>query len=271
MKERVIPGVLLALFWLLLLLYGSASLFSFVILIVLLFAADEYVRMVRPGCQLSFRRRLPFSCMLLLPVAPVLFSPQPAAVGACAFVGFLLLSWWHIKQFVIEDATAGYLAYSKDVFGLFYVGILGAHIFLLRTMPEGAAWILVATAITAGSDTGAYFSGSRFGRHKLCPAVSPKKSIEGALGGICSAGITALFFGYWLLADPNPFFLLTIAIGLSLFGILGDLVESVIKRGMGVKDSGTCLGGHGGILDRIDSLLFVVPALYYILLFSQAV
>ncbi len=136
---------------------------------------------------------------------------------------------------------------------------------------EGAAWILVATAITAGSDSGAYFSGRYFGRHKLCPAVSPKKTIEGAVGGIGSAAVAALVFGCWLLDRPQLFLLLAIAVFLSLLGVIGDLTESVIKRGAGVKDSGSCLGGHGGILDRIDSLLFAIPALYYILLFFNSV
>ncbi len=269
MKGRVVPGVLLALFWLLLLLYGSAALFFFVIVVVLFVAADEYVRMVRHN---MLEDRLPLvGSNMLLPTLSAVISPQLSVVGLFSLVGFFLLSWRHVRRFAADDAEAGYLLYIKDVFGLFYIGFLGAHICLLRVLPEGAAWILVATAITAGSDTGAYFSGRRFGRHKLCPAVSPKKTIEGAVGGICCAIIAALLMGYWLLAEPQPLFLIALAVSLSLLGVMGDLIESVIKRGEGVKDSGSCLGGHGGILDRIDSLLFVAPALFYILLFSGAV
>ncbi len=268
MKGRVLPGVLLTAFWLLLLLYASSSVFLFVVAAILFFAAGEYVKIVRHKevASHSFFVR----SVLLLPVLTAVVSPYPVNIAAFSLVAFLLLSWWHARQFVDTAAEAGFLGYIKDVFGLLYIGVFGVHICLLRVMPEGAAWILVATAITAGSDTGAYFSGRRFGRHKLCPAVSPKKTVEGVVGGVLAAVFTSLLIGYWLLAEPCPVFIVCSAVVLSLFGVLGDLVESVIKRGAGVKDSGSCLGGHGGILDRIDSLLFVIPALYYILIFSGA-
>ncbi len=268
MKGRVLPGVLLAAFWLLLLLYASSSVFLFVVAAILFLAAGEYVRIVRhkemARCSLFVRS------VLLLPVFSAVVSPHPVNIAVFSLVAFLLLSWRHVKQFVDTAAADGFLGYVKDVFGLLYIGVFGAHICLLRVMPEGAAWILVATAITAGSDTGAYFSGRRFGRHKLCPAVSPKKTVEGVVGGVLAAIFTSLLVGHWLLAEPRSVFLVCAAVVLSLFGVMGDLIESVIKRGVGVKDSGSCLGGHGGILDRIDSLLFVIPALYYILLFSGA-
>lgn len=273
MKERVLPGLLLAVFWLLLLLYGSSTLFFLVVILVLFLAADEYVRVVQAGGEKAgLMVRLFFDFVLLAPVVIAALFSQQTRISLAALISFFLLSCWHIRHFAkvtSENAAKDYLSFAKDVFGLFYIGILGAHICLLRALPEGAAWILVATAITAGSDTGAYFVGRRFGRRKLCPGVSPKKTVEGALGGVCVAIIAALVVGFWLLSEPQGGVLVGAAVLLSLLGIMGDLTESMIKRGMGVKDSGHCLGGHGGILDRIDSLLFAIPALYYLLfLFS---
>jgi len=129
--------------------------------------------------------------------------------------------------------------------------------------------LVLVSAVTACSDSGAYFVGCSVGKHKLCPHISPKKTIEGALGGLVFGLIAAFAGAYLLLPYLNPLFLGVVAILLIIAGIAGDLTESIIKRGTGTKDSGTCLGGHGGILDRIDSLLFAAPVLYTILVFAS--
>ncbi len=272
MKGRIVPGLLLAVFWVVLLLYGSRAFFSFVVVITVFFAADEYLTIARNGeGENRFAGRFLPALLLLLPVVATPFAPSAATVVLAAVLGFFMLVFWHLRRFgkvTPETAEADYLRFAKDVFGLVYLGVLGAHICLLRALPEGGCWILVATAVTAGSDTGAYFIGRKFGSRRLCPTISPNKTVEGAVGGICIAIVAALFAGYMLLQKPHAFFLVVAATLLSLFGIVGDLTESVIKRGAGVKDSGHCLAGHGGILDRIDSLLFVVPSLYYLLVFS---
>ena len=153
------------------------------------------------------------------------------------------------------------------VFGLFYIGVLGAHLVLLRFVPDGGSWLIIASAITACSDTGAYFVGKAMGKRKLCPNISPNKTIEGAVGGILCGLIGALAVAVLLLPSFNWFFLIAAAVFLGAVGIAGDLTESIIKRGTATKDSGSCLAGHGGILDRVDSLLFVCPVLYYLLVF----
>lgn len=269
MKGRILPGVFLATSWVVLLLYGSASIFYLVIIVVLILAADEYVKMSRSKEVCFLWTRFFFCFVLLIPVLSVVFFSGQEAFLFSVLLSFFVLVFWHIIHFSSispESAESGYLRFTKDVFGLFYIGVMSAHICLLREFPDGAIWILIASAITVSSDTGAYFIGKRFGRRKLCPAVSPKKTVEGAVGGITSAVFAALLFGFGLLSSPQWYFLVIIAVVLSLFGIVGDLTESIIKRGTGVKDSGSCLGGHGGILDRIDSLLFAIPVLYYILL-----
>ncbi|MBM9518813.1 phosphatidate cytidylyltransferase [Desulforhopalus vacuolatus] len=268
--KRIIPGILLAAFWLLILLYGCVSLFNVVVAAAAAIAADEYVRMTIPRGEESRRfalfQRLFYDLLLCSPVLAAMIWPLPKSLLAAALLSFLLLSCEQIIHFGRKSPKDSFLCFTRIFFGIFYVGILSAHLCLTRNLPEGNIWILLATAVTAGSDTGAYFCGKQFGRHTLCQAVSPKKTIEGAIGGVLSAIAAILIFGFWLLETPDVLFLSGLAIILSLLGILGDLTESIIKRGTGIKDSGVILGGHGGVLDRVDSLLFAVPALYWFLI-----
>lgn len=138
-----------------------------------------------------------------------------------------------------------------------------AALVLIRSAPDGATWLLWSMLLVWGADIGAYFSGRRFGRRKLAPQVSPGKTWEGVWGGAIVAAV--LCVGLLLIMqrfEPVWVILIGLLIGLSVFG---DLFESVLKRVRGVKDSGTLLPGHGGVLDRIDSLLAVLPCLALIL------
>jgi phosphatidate cytidylyltransferase len=160
---------------------------------------------------------------------------------------------------------------SVTMFGVLYVGWLGSHFVLLRELPRlagldyalGADFVLLAILLTWSSDTGAYLVGRRWGRTPLFPRVSPKKSREGALGGVALALIAA-FVAQRTFADylelPMAFGLAALA---AVAGLAGDLVESLLKRGSEAKDSGDFIPGHGGSLDRFDSLLFSVPLIYY--------
>lgn len=267
--KRIIPGILLAAFWLLILLYGPVSLFNFVVAAAAAIAADEYVRMTIPrgeSDRFTLFQRLFYDLLICSPVLAAMIWPLPKSLLAAVLLSFLLLSFEQTIHFGRRIPKDGFLSFTRIFFGIFYVGVLSAHLCLTRRLPEGEIWILLVTTVTAGSDTGAYFCGRHFGRHKLCQPVSPKKTIEGAAGGVLCAIAAILIFGFWLLEKPDALFLSELAIVLSLLGILGDLTESIIKRGTGIKDSGVILGGHGGVLDRVDSLLFAVPALYWFLL-----
>jgi phosphatidate cytidylyltransferase len=146
-----------------------------------------------------------------------------------------------------------------------YVGVLAAHAVLLREAPDGREWLFFSVLVVWITDTGAYAVGRAIGRRKLAPVVSPGKTVEGAIGSFVT-GFIAVFalsevLGLSLsLADQ-------VALGLILPPIIlvGDLAESAIKRSLDVKDSGFLVPGHGGILDRLDSLLFAIPAVYYYL------
>jgi phosphatidate cytidylyltransferase len=132
-------------------------------------------------------------------------------------------------------------------------------------LEPGAAWIVFVLAITFISDTGAYFTGRLWGQHRMAPYISPKKSWEGALGGLLFAMLAGALLVH-LLGLPIPTWAGALLGGIgSIAGQAGDLAESLIKRQVDIKDSGHIIPGHGGILDRIDSLLFTAPVLYYVI------
>ncbi|RDW19513.1 phosphatidate cytidylyltransferase [Oceanobacillus arenosus] len=171
----------------------------------------------------------------------------------------LLLSYIVLvkNKFTFDDAGFTLLA-------TFYVGLGFYYLMETRDGVNGLSNIFFAFFIIWSTDTGAYLFGRAFGKRKLWPTISPNKTVEGAIGGILLACIVAIVFH---LIQPFPHSLLTVigvTIVASIFGQIGDLVESAMKRNYGVKDSGKILPGHGGILDRFDSLLFVLPLLHII-------
>jgi len=146
--------------------------------------------------------------------------------------------------------------------GILYVGLLFTPLALLRRLPSGVAWVALALGMTFMNDTAAYFAGRFFGRHKLHPRISPGKTIEGAVGGTLGSVAAAAIVKLWLLPEFTWTDCVLLGVPAGLLGQVGDLCESMIKRGAGVKDSGRVLPGHGGVLDRIDGLLFVIPYVY---------
>lgn len=153
--------------------------------------------------------------------------------------------------------------------GPFYVGGLLASLGRIHAGAHGGAWVLLAMWIAWASDTGAYFAGRFFGRHKLAPRVSPAKTIEGAIGGLIASLTGALAAHYWFMPTLGLVDALLLAAVANVFGQTGDLVESLVKRSTGVKDSGNILPGHGGMLDRVDALMFTATACWvYIQLFG---
>lgn len=146
-----------------------------------------------------------------------------------------------------------------------WVGLLAASVVRLRSLGGGGVgfgWVVLAFAVTWGNDTFAYFAGLAFGKHRLYERISPKKSWEGAVGGVAGALVGAFLVRRFLLPELGVATALAAALGGSVVGPLGDLSESMVKRAAGVKDSGKLIPGHGGVLDRIDALLFVAPWIY---------
>jgi phosphatidate cytidylyltransferase len=156
---------------------------------------------------------------------------------------------------------------------ILYVGWFLSYFVTLRGLDNGRNWVFLAVFASWGSDSAAYFIGSAFGKHKMAPAISPKKSWEGCIGGAVGAIAVSLLFllntPLQLSAHVNWLQLVIIGLLVSIFGQVGDLVESLFKRNTGAKDSGNIFPGHGGMMDRIDSLVFAVILVYYIVVFFK--
>jgi phosphatidate cytidylyltransferase len=180
-----------------------------------------------------------------------------------------------LAAFLFRRKELEYLPRAAGVVVLswLWVGLLAATVVRLRGLDGGGragfGWVLLAFAVTWGNDTFAYFAGLAFGKRKLYARISPKKSWEGAIGGVAGALVGAFLVRALALPQLGVATALAAALGGSIVGPLGDLSESMAKRAAGVKDSGRVIPGHGGVLDRIDALLFVAPWVYACALFVR--
>jgi phosphatidate cytidylyltransferase len=160
--------------------------------------------------------------------------------------------------------------YSRLIWGVVYIGTLYPFVFLLGTMvgcggpdcPAGGDYLLFLFGLLWIGDTAAMWVGSTLGRHKLAPTVSPNKTVEGFIGGLLGALAIGVLMVFWKFAMMPWHHVLLAALGCSVFGQLGDLTEAMWKRALGIKDSSAIIPGHGGVLDRFDSLLFAAPFMY---------
>lgn len=184
-----------------------------------------------------------------------------AAIGLL-FVSFSLLFLFRVRS--IESAACE-AAFALLAF--LYIPFLLMHITMLRQTPFGIEWLFVIMLIVMTNDSAAYYSGTAFGKHRLYPLVSPKKSIEGAVGGLIGSLCGTLLAKYTFFPQLTIRDAVVTAIAVGIVGQAGDLFESLLKRSFGVKDSGTIIPGHGGVLDRLDSILFAAPITYYYVLF----
>lgn len=150
-----------------------------------------------------------------------------------------------------------------SLFGILWVPWSFNHLTLIKNLPEGTALLFLLVLSIWSSDIAAYFGGKAFGRLPLAPTISPKKTIEGSICGILASGAIAIIFSYFFLESVAWGLATFAAVGAALFGQIGDLIESKIKRLCEVKDSGTLFPGHGGVLDRVDGFLTATPIFYY--------
>jgi phosphatidate cytidylyltransferase len=195
----------------------------------------EYYHPMLPGLGKFF----PVAACVLLIMISRLFSSRPV-------------------DNALEDVAA-------TILGVFYVALLFAYQIAIRSGVDGKQWLVFLYFIIWASDIGAYSIGIPFGRHRLYEKVSPKKSIEGFLGALAASAGMALLCRIWFMPPLGIGEAVGIALLLATVGTIGDLVESLFKRAAGVKDSGSIIPGHGGILDRMDSMMFAAPVLYYYL------
>jgi phosphatidate cytidylyltransferase len=220
-----------------------------------------------------------------------------AALFVTFFYNWIELLYWIVPVFIVAALAAEMLrgapfdkmvlSVGSTVLGVLYVGFLGSHLIGVRTgfadtvvrpetFPAGGAYLSHTLSthllsffflVLMGSDTGAYYTGRALGRHKLAPSVSPGKTWEGAAGGMAASLLAAALAHYWFFPELSLPAALALAALMNVLGVVGDLTESALKRGANAKDAAQILPGHGGLLDRLDSLLFNAPLLYYFALY----
>jgi phosphatidate cytidylyltransferase len=272
MLARVLSGVVFVPF-LILMTQAGGGFFLFLVNWIQLAACWEFYRMMEAkGVHPSKKVGL-FATLVL---SAVVYATGLNYLGVF-LAGFILTIL--VRELFRPEMTFPIYDIATTVFGVVYVGWLLLHLVLLRELPRelsmddslGATLVLYVIAIVWSCDTGAFLVGIPLGKHKLFPRVSPAKSIEGAVGGfLCAMG--AAFLGYaWIARQSGGSAFLTVQQALvlgALLGIasqLGDLVESLLKRDARVKDASSTIPGHGGVLDRFDSLLFSAPVAFYYL------
>lgn len=231
--------------------------FTFMVLVLASIGLFEYSRMIKKkGHQFLFFPML-MGVWVMLVASYYTFSIWASLGIMVAFLSVFLVAVFHFPSFDVPDISANLL-------GLIYVGWTMAHLILLSKLEDGIIILLYLFVAIWSSDSGAYFVGRFLGKHKLCPSVSPKKTVEGSIGGIVTACIILFLFNLYFLLVPY-YAVILIGIVISVVGQLGDLMESLIKRYCDIKDSGNLIPGHGGILDRFDSIMLAAPFMYYCL------
>lgn len=253
MKQRVLTAVLAGALFLTLVIIGDIY-FTILVYVLATIGLHELLKMKK--IKLRSLQGVLSLCFLWLLLSPYPFTFFTKTEGAILIVlALLALTVLTKNEFNFDDA--GFILLST-----FYIGF--GFFYLIETRQAGLHYLFFALFVIWATDSGAYFIGRAFGKKKLWPIISPNKTIEGFIGGIFAALITALIFHIFIPIHYSMAVVLLVAVLISIFGQIGDLVESAFKRHYIVKDSGHLLPGHGGILDRFDSLLFILPLLHLV-------
>ena len=226
---------------------------------IIFFASKEYVKILEhKGFYPSLKIILASEAILAVITYFDRVEYVASALILCTFAAFMWVLFRGRQPYIANVATT--------ILGFVYCGYFPLHLLLLRDISsaqynDGLGFVVMMFTAILLTDVGCYYAGSRFGKHKLAPVVSPNKTIEGSIGGAVCAVIGAVVIGYfigveWYMSVLAGFFC-------TMFAQIGDLCESLIKRDAGVKDSGNSLPGHGGFLDRTDSFIFTIPVMYY--------
>jgi len=201
-------------------------------------------------------------CIVVMCFIVAAFVLEPVSVEMGVFVALLVIPGSYVfSRGRLEDALP---ASGISTMATLYIGMLGGSLIRLRSdfHEVGPKLVFFLTLVVWLGDTGAYYVGKKFGKHKMSPLISPKKTIEGGIGGLVMSMLTAVVIQMTFFKEFPLFHAIIAGAILSATGMIGDLAESMWKRSANVKDSGTLLPGHGGFLDRFDSVLFAAPVLY---------
>ncbi|MBU1168138.1 MAG: phosphatidate cytidylyltransferase [Proteobacteria bacterium] len=262
--KRILSGIVAIPCLYLIIAKGGLFWFAVLISVAALIALSEYYFIVLNKQNESVFG--PVSLIGYLVCEAIIFSAYRYPDRFEYILGLLVLNYILAGMITLIRYTAGSNVLdvmSKQVQGSIYVPLfISSLVFIRSDSDNGVAWIFYVLVLVAFCDTGAFYAGTFFGKHKLCPKVSPGKTVEGFMGGLALALAGGLGIKYYFFPELPLIMTVVFLLTVSVIGPVGDLFESALKRNGGVKDSGSIIPGHGGILDRIDALLFVAPVAY---------
>lgn len=260
--KRWLTGIILAAVLLAVIILTSAEIFTAIITIFIIGGVWEYNKIVFGKSFLKEKIEIYIFAIIIPAVALFGNSQQLVSVLTLSFLCVFILFLWSVKE-----STFDVMLVAKVIFGIMYIPLLTSHFIMLRMLDNGAYWILFVLLTSIVGDTAGLYIGKYFGKNKLSVLVSPGKTIEGTIGLVGGSVLGCMVFSYFFLPEISQVHIFIISFVGSIIGQLGDLCESAIKRNYGLKDASSLLPGHGGLLDRMDSLIFIAPFVYYYLIF----
>ena len=255
---RMLTGFIMGTIVMLCIIWGDVALLC-MLAVMLIFGSKEYVKMLNHKGFYPSLKVIYFTEAILATVVYLKrFDLVAITLTICAMCSFMWVLFRGRQPYIANVATT--------LLGMVYCGWFPLHLIFLRDLScdkfdSGLGFVVLMFTSILLTDIGCYYIGTKFGKHKLAPVISPNKTIEGSIGGAFFAVIGAMVIGLYL--GVQWYIALFAGIICTVFAQIGDLSESLIKRDAGVKDSGTSLPGHGGFLDRTDSFILTIPIMYY--------
>lgn len=258
-KTRLISGIVLVIIALVTIISGGPILFGTLMLISLIGLNELYKVVKIDKTMLGFSGYVATIIYYLLLFFEVKYDHMLFVIAV--LIAMMAIYVFTFPKYVSEQAVTGF-------FGVFYVSVMLSFIYQTRVMEEGLFLVALVFLCSWGCDTCAYCVGVLIGKHKMAPKLSPKKSVEGAIGGLAGAALLGMLYALainrWGGASASPDSYALICFVGGMISMVGDLAASAIKRNHEIKDYGTLIPGHGGILDRFDSVIFTAPVIYYL-------
>jgi phosphatidate cytidylyltransferase len=257
--QRWITGIIAVPFLVVFILYSSENIFSLLLLAVIELAVWEYNRLVFAEGHYAIEEGEVFVFAAAIVTASYLgdFTLVASALTFC------LLATFFIFILRIEGPVVDISRIGKVILGFMYMPLLMSAFISLRLLPQGVRWVMFSLILAFCGDIFGFYVGRTIGKRKLHPLISPGKTVEGTLGMIVGSALGGIAFREFFFTELPFIHALSLGVFGGILGQLGDLFESAVKRSAGVKDAGYIFPGHGGILDRLDSLSFIAPAVFY--------
>jgi len=260
--KRWLTGLILAPILVLIIVFGSKEIFAALVILSILGGVWEYNHMVF-GNGFVKEKIEGLILAVIIPLVVLLGNSQ----HLLTVLAFSVLIVFIIFILSIKESNFDVLSVAKVILGMMYIPFLMSYFISLRMMDKGKEWIFFVLFLAFIGDIFALYVGKYFGKHKLSPIVSPGKTVEGLAGLVLGSTSACLIFSCYFLPEIPLMHIVILAFSGSIIGQLGDICESAIKRNYGLKDASSLLPGHGGILDRLDCLIFIAPFVYYYRIF----